>query len=462
MSMSMSKRVLSFADRKRLRDEAIVDFRHGFINRREFLFRATAVGVSAAFAGKIADAVAAPAPKPQRNRWAKQAEATITFIKGPHHPDDTIFWEAMKADFEAAHPDIALNPTFFKWQTMDAELTAGYASEPADVVYLVDLVLAKFVNAGQVADITAFVDTEDFAAEKAAIAPFTWDVTNFDGKTYGVGALGAAFGIFYNTDLLEAAGITEFPLTREALVEAAKALTTDQVWGFQFRDSFADYAHWDWLPYIHNDDADVMTADLTAQNLDPAAAAGTQYLADMRLVHKVAPEAGAYDWNGSKALFEAGRIAILHDEYPQAVVWEVDKPVSFGLGVAQAPATTEGGKQSTMGNFGYATVSEKSANKEAAWELVKWWTSADVINAYAAQIGLQTVRIDSSPDYSSSLLQKVQEEYVPAVQGIQVTENYYEMLTNIWPEVERAYRGEQSGEEAMVKAGEIINGMIGA
>jgi multiple sugar transport system substrate-binding protein len=277
-----------------------------------------------------------------------------------------------------------------------------------------------------------------------------------------VGALGAAFGIFYNTDLLEAAGITEFPLTRDELVEAAKALTTDQVWGFQFRDSFTDYAHWDWLPYVHNDDADVMTADLKAQNLDPAAAAATQYLADMRLVHKVAPEAGAYDWNGSKALFEAGRIAILHDEYPQAVVWEVNKPVGFGLAVAQAPATTEGGKQSTMGNFGYATISEKSPNKEAAWEVIKWWTSADVINPYAANIGLQTVRIDSSPPYESELLQTVQEQYVPAVQGIQVTENYYEMLTNIWPEVERAYRGEQTGEEAMAKAGEIVNGLIGA
>jgi multiple sugar transport system substrate-binding protein len=462
VSKIMANRTLSRADRVRLRDEAVVDFKHGFINRREFMWRVTAVGVSAVFAGKMADALAAPAPAPTRSRWAKQAEATVTIIKGPHHPDDAKFWDAMKAEFEAAHPDIALNPTFFKWQTMDAELTAGYASEPADVVYLVDLVLAKFVNAGQVADITAWVDSEDFAGEKAGIAPFTWDVTRFDDKTYGVGALGAAFGIFYNTDLLEAAGITEFPQTREALVEAARALTTDQVWGFQFRDSFADYAHWDWLPYVHNDEADVMTGDLTAQNLDPLAGPATQYLADMKLVHKVSPEAGAYDWNGSRALFEAGRIAILHDEYPQAVVWEVDKPLPFGLDVAQAPATTEGGTQSTMGNFGYATVSEKSANKEAAWEVVKWWTSADVINPYAAQIGLQTVRIDSSPPYASELLQKVQEQYVPAVQGIQVTENYYEMLTNLWPEVEKAYRGEQTGAEAMVRAGEIVTGLIGS
>lgn len=135
---------------------------------------------------------------------------------------------------------------------------------------------------------------------------------------------------------------------------------------------------------------------------------------------------------------------------------------SAKVDVAQAPATTEGGKQTTMGNFGYASISEKSPNKEAAWEVVKWWTSADVINPYAAKIGLQTVRIDSSPPYDGELLKKVQELYVPAVQGIQVTENYYEMLTNIWPEVQNAYRGEQSGADAMKKAGEIVTGLLGS
>ena len=71
------------------------------------------------------------------------------------------------------------------------------------------------------------------------------------------------------------------------------------------------------------------------------------------------------------------------------------------------------------------------------------------------------VRIDSAPPYTSKLLQKVQEQYVPAVQGIQVTENYYEMLTNLWPEVEKAYRGEQTGAEAMTKAGEVVTGLLG-
>ena len=113
-----------------------------------------------------------------------------------------------------------------------------------------------------------------------------------------------------------------------------------------------------------------------------------------------------------------------------------------------------------MGNFGYATISEKSPNKDAAWELVKWWTGKDVINPYAAKIGLQTVRVDSSPDYTSKLLQQVQEQYVPKVQGVQIKENYYEMLTNIWPEVEAAYRGEQSGADAMVKAGQVVTGLI--
>ena len=127
--MAISNRMLTLRDRRRGRDEAIVDFRHGFITRREFLQRVTAVGVSAGFAMTMADAIAAPDTTPRPSRWSKQADATVTFIKGPHHPDDQKFWDQLKADFEAANPGIALNPTFFKWQTMDAELTAGYASQ---------------------------------------------------------------------------------------------------------------------------------------------------------------------------------------------------------------------------------------------------------------------------------------------------------------------------------------------
>jgi ABC-type glycerol-3-phosphate transport system substrate-binding protein len=458
----MTERELALQEKKQRRDGAIVDFSRGLINRREFMRRVTAVGVSAAFAGRMADALAAPKPVAKPSRWTKQAEATVTTIKGPHHPDDAKFWDEMKQQFEASHPGIKLNPTFFDWAQMDAQLTAGYASDsPPDVVYLVDLVLAKFVNAGQVADITAWTDDPSYASEKAAIAPFTWDVTKINGVQRGVGVLGAAFGIFYNVDLFEKAGITEFPQTRDALVEAAKALTTDGVYGFQFRDRFPDYAHWDWMPYVHNDDGDVLTADLTAQNLDPKAVAATQWLADTKLIHKISPEAGAYDWNTQKALFEAGRIAILHDEYPQAAVWEITAPVSFKIDVAQAPATTEGGKQTTMGNFGYATISEKSPVKEAAWEFVKWWASADVINPYAAKIGLQGVRTDSAPPYESKLLQKVQTDYVPKVQGVQLHENYYQMLTNLWPEIEKAYRGEQSAEDAAKNAGSAVTALIG-
>ncbi len=170
------------------------------------------------------------------------------------------------------------------------------------------------------------------------------------------------------------------------------------------------------------------------------------------MTHKISPEAGAYDWmTRQQPLFEAGRIAILHDEF-RGKVWELESSPNrcrSSSDVAQAPATTEGGTQTTMGNFGYASISEKSPNKEAAWEFIKWWASADVINPYAAKIGLQGVRTDSTPPYESTLLQQVQAEFVPKVQGVQIHENYYQMLTNLWPEIEKAYRGEQTGEEAV-------------
>ncbi len=125
-----------------------------------------------------------------------------------------------------------------------------------------------------------------------------------------------------------------------------------------------------------------------------------------------------------------------------------------------APFGEDGTKQTAMGNFGYATISEASENKEAAWEFIKWWASADVINPYAATIGLQTVRVDSLPVYNNPHLEKIQAELVPMVQPPQMHINWAEMVRTMWPEVEKAYRGEQTGEEAMAKSAEIITGLL--
>jgi multiple sugar transport system substrate-binding protein len=457
----VSKQVLSLADKLRLRDEAIIDFSKHYINRREFMRRMTAVGVGAAMATKIGDAVAAPAATSSRSRWAKQADATIRFVKGVHAPNDAEIWQGLKAEFEAANPGIELQPEFYDWATMPEQLTAGYASnDPWDVVYNTDQVLARWVSEGLIADITAWTNDASWAEERDGIAPFTWDVVNIGGAEYGVGVLGAVFNIWYNLNLFEEAGITEFPSTRQGMLEAAIELTRDGVYGFELRDTVADSAFWDWFPYIHNDGADILTEDLSEQNLDPLGAAGTQYLADLQSVHQVTPEVGAYDWPGQQALFAAGRVAILQDESWITTVWDADPGLPFEYDVAMAPAGEDGSKRTAMGNFGYATISEGSENKEAAWEFVKWLAQADVINPYAATIGLQTVRIDSVPPYENPHLQKIQAELVPAVQPPQIHVNWAEMVRTMWPEVERAYRGEQTGEEAMAKAGEIINGLV--
>jgi multiple sugar transport system substrate-binding protein len=457
----VTEKPLSFKDRQRLRNEAVIDYSRQSINRREFMFKMTAAGVGAAMATKIGNAVAAPAPSASARRWAKQPDATIRFVKGNHFVNDPGQWEQLKTEFEAANPGIELQPEFYDWATMTEQLTAGYASnDPWDVVYNTDQVLARWVSEGLIADITEWTNDPSYADERNAIAPFTWDVVNIGGAEYGVGVLGAVFNLWYNLDLFEQAGITEFPTTREAFREATIALTGDGIYGFELRDSFANSAFWDWFPWIHNDHADILTDDLTEQNVSPNGAPGTQFLSDLQSVDKVTPEVGAYDWDGQAALFAAGRVGILHDESWRTTAWDADEGLGFEYDVAMAPFGEDGTKQTAMGNFGYATISEASENKEAAWEFVKWWASADVINPYAAIIGLQTVRVDSVPPYTNPHLQKIQAELVPKVQPPQVHVNWAEMVRTMWPEVERAYRGEQSGEEAMANAAEIINGLV--
>jgi hypothetical protein len=64
------------------------------------------------------------------------------------------------------------------------------------------------------------------------------------------------------------------------------------------------------------------------------------------------------------------------------------------------------------------------------------------------------------PPYTNPHLQKIQAELVPVVQPPQLHVNWAEMMLTLWPEIEKAYRGEQTGAEAMAKAGEIINSLV--
>ena len=58
------------------------------------------------------------------------------------------------------------------------------------------------------------------------------DITSVDGKEYGVPFRYDGSSIYYNIDMLKAAGYDAFPETWDEMVEMSKKLSKDGVYGF--------------------------------------------------------------------------------------------------------------------------------------------------------------------------------------------------------------------------------------
>lgn len=432
-------------------------FVHGRITRAQLLKSAAAAGVAgSALLPRIQAHAAALGSRPKR---PARGPAQITFIKGPHSANEVAIEKKLIAKFEATHPNIKVNFTMYQWPAMDATLEAGYASSsPPDVAYLVDMIYPKFAAAGTLQDLKPYISQATYQPEIHAFLPAIWKLGQFRGTQYGIPALGAVYHIFYNKDLFKKAGIARFPETQDELLVAAQKLRKGNTWGITLRTSFADYGYWDWFPYVHDVGADILDATQKKNALNtPKAIAATQFLADLQTRYKVAPPAGQYDWNADIALFKGGRTAMQHGEGPEILTLQ-SAPPHFAWDIALAPRPRGATKQTVMGNFGFLTMSSRSPNKDAAWEFIKWWTSAQPITSFGESVGLQLVRTDVPNAFKSNpLLFELQHSLFPHVQGVQAATQMRQILAELWPAIEACYHGQTTAAQAIAQAAQQID-----
>ena len=430
----------------------------GQASRRDFLRYAARTGVSASAAYAFLQTVGGVRPA----RAASHLSGEITMIKGPHSANEAEFEAMIIDDFNRdVAPDVAVNFTTYDWANMNTELTTGFASgSPADVLYLVDLVYPFYAQRGLLHDMSDLVNDPDWASERDAIESFAWGLATQDGGVWGVPVLGAVYNIFLNLDLLDAAGVTDtWQRSYGDMLAAARATTAGDVHGFSMRTRVADFAFWDWFPYMHNAAADVLNGDWSGCGLGNAdAEAAMDFLIEIHQAG-VTPPVGSIDWQGQADLFKAGKIAIHHNETPLIPVLDANPP-GFRWDVAAAPPGPAG--QTVMGNFGILCIAEASQNKEAAWEFIKHWASGPQVGRFADQVNLQVVRSDIVDDLfpDNPAMQKVQTEFVPNVQGLQPHPKILQMIQTLWPAAENALLGNITGKQAIDEMCQAVESVL--
>lgn len=269
--------------------------------------------------------------------------------------------------------DPAPNQGYF--EKLQTELAAGNAP---DIFWIGGANLADFVNTGQILDLKPLVD-KDSSFDIGVFYPNVIEQLTRDGKLYGLPRDISTMVVYYNEDMFKAAGLqTPKELaaagnwTMDTMLEAAKKLTdaSKQQYGVGF-------GNW-WGPQLYFVNAaggSALTADRKGCALNtPEAIEGATFVQNL-YNDKLVPTDDAT----SEALFSAGNVGMYFNGRWFAP--GVRTNAKFAWDVAPMP---KGKNESTWLFWGPYLVNAKTANPDAAWEVLKILTSAEATGKVAA------------------------------------------------------------------------------
>ncbi len=453
-------------------------YKAGTITRRTFIVRMLAMGLSVGAAGAIlaacsdsatsapsASATMAPgtaAPGATDAGGAACApldpnvEAEMRFLTGPFTDREMEVQETIAAAFNKTYPNVKFSFKLFDWYTSPTDIQTSLVDGAHDLYYLgeADALLFGSEDANFL-DIGPLVNDPCFAEEKAKYAaierlwrltpkptalPFLWFQEN---------------GLFVNMDKVKAAGFDETFVESWDTFVACLAKMTDPAKD-EFGIALAAHPWVEWYGRLRSAGGSYLNADGTAPNVNtPDVIKATQDMVDLFLKDKSSAPLGKYDYTTGQDAFAGGKIAVLGMDSSFAASM-MKRDVTFEWAMKAWPPGPV--SRATVLNTGSYAIGKKTPAPQVAWEVLKFWTSGEQAAYYAGTASCYPSNEDAfKPDFGYDELVAPQLRAVlPELQQYGVwMEEFAEfglIANRVNPQIERAYTGEISAEEAIKNA----------
>lgn len=297
--------------------------------------------------------------------------------------------------FEEANPDIKVNWIHVPEDYETKLSTALGGGTPPDVFWSNNI--ADFVARGVLLDITSNIQADPvLGAPDYFLQPQESERATINGKWYGIGSCWVAPHIYYNADLLSEAGITPPSYnaaeawTWEQFIEVGRQLTKDGDGRHPGEDGFDkdDVQQWGvtWPTStlqrdaaIYSNGGTTYSAEYTCKQGEPAAVEAVQAIADLTLVHTVAPAASLFTTTGMAGssgmdpwtALATGRVAILIDG--SWALQDISK-LDFNFGCGVLPMLKQ---PATVAVAHCHVIDSSTPAPEAAWKLLAYLSSDD-------------------------------------------------------------------------------------
>jgi ABC-type glycerol-3-phosphate transport system substrate-binding protein len=429
----------------------------------EAMTEAPTEAATEASATEAATEVAATEPAIDRNYSPDIPDPTepVTIRFASFNDLETPFWQGMRDEFEAVHPNINVEFEVVPGDGLYEKLLTEVAGNPPDVAYVSDWMTGDFVQQG------ALVALDDYIAKSNMIdvndyVPAFLEPTQTDGVQYGLPITSETTGLFYRTDRFEEVGLdpNKPPTTWEEFEEYAAKLTNADEGKYGFA-VFApnDEAAYNFYPWLWQaggeqlnpeDPNDIIWDSPEGQKAADFYVNLAQY-SSPDLLNASAWDARVPFGEGDVAMMFAGGwlVGELMTQFPDATgKWAVAP-----LPQDKRCATTIAGD--------HLIIFNATDHPEAAWKWVEFVSAPD----HMLELNVGT------PDYPSALLPPRQSllddptlyETRPYMQGFKENmecafipkadqPKYYDLQQFLGENLGRAFYGEMTGTEAVVDA----------
>jgi multiple sugar transport system substrate-binding protein len=438
--------------------ESIDEFKAGRISRRQFVRRAVGLGVSMSVIGNVVNAIGARAQSAPNT----DLTGTVRVYKGPFSADEVENQATMVASFNEKFPNVQVVVEQFEWPNQEAQVTASLAANAHDVYYTAEdkyhkfspeggplLDLQSLVDAWDQKDKIQFWDTAKPRGSILAGVPYIWNIQS---------------NLVLNNDIAEAAGADVNAITEsyDGLLDAARKMTSDDLWGYVFRHGLPHDGQYDWQGFLFRNGADLVNEDWSAAAVNtPEAVAAIQWMGDVINKEKVSHPFGQYGWSAQRDLFSAGKIGLLTDEFTFYLILKNNPDITFNWSFLPYPPGTVNNHM--LAFRGFLSIAKSSPNQEAAWELIKHYLDPAVMVPYLNDVGLASVRTDAAETglfADQPELAQLMTDWAPLAQGPNPHPQSLSMVTVAEPYVESVYLGQSSAQDAMNLAAEEISALL--
>ena len=388
--------------------------------------------------------------------WAETTLNALFMSQAAYSEQDV---RAMTAAFEAANPDTKVALEFVPYDALHDKIVAasGAGDDGYDVVLFDVIWPAEFATRGFLQDVSARIPTDT----TEQVFPGAWTTVEYDGKRYGMPWILDTKYLYFNREMLTAAGFDKAPATWQELVAQARVIKEKGLVEFPLV--------WSWSQ------SEAMICDFTTLT----AAFKGNFFADGKPAFQTGGAKQAVDFMVStlkdeltnpasleyaeedvRRVFSNGDAAFaLNWTYMNALVNKPEESKVVGkVGIVPALGSDGGAAASAVNGSMGLGIPANSPNADAAWAFISYLTQASVQENYAT-LSLPVWKAS----YSAEAVTKGQEDLVAAAnQSIAVMSprpliaSYTEVSSILQASIHAALLGETDVDAALAEAADRV------